>query len=908
MRKQCITIVVSGNEEILGICKEKIQSQNEWKAAVHAIDPRESNFETNVQELLVRECGGAISTVDFVVIENLSVLPEKDYVLEEARAIHKICLDTDKSMDICVAGYFLIPDTFHEADKEEEYANTYAALQGLENNVTLEEPVYDDIVLISGQDDETASRVSEMLVSFGRNGTDTFGHRELYRDWKQVKAAFLEDKSILSEGLLKSNIFPESAHSYCSMGYAAAQFSGETAISDGMANVKRHLFDKVNGRGWTRLGEKVGEELIEEQLKRLLNLEPEEDFEEYWEKFLVYPLKKCAVLEESQVELTRSQINGRDTKAYAESYNTKARVKKGIKEVCENIQKIANDIVENAEPILEQYGPGMMAELFSGNTNISLEKILHMGTERLAKVKGEKERRPAYYIVGMMSEEELRQDIAEWKADFRRALETEIRAEIADYFLAEESEWEHDILCPVREFIGKCEEMAVYLQNETGTADTAVEEEQLYRINLDENREFTDWMKEKVSGEPDKAVIKELKRRLIHGLLEQSKGKTANKKESENYISEILSGNELKRQWTLVDYFQEFEEGHTEEETVDMMQSFIRAYLPKLLSRSELTLKMDIERRRRKTWLVFPEKILNVKYNAYLRQEIFDFLEREAGQDYEIVPSENENEILCYQSSVANPLYGVSGIQKWEQCYNQRIETGKAEFNWKSYVPLALRHLERNAIYKKIDEEFFSPCIDYALKEKIIERKRFPGEEWKYLYVMNLIPDSWTNLNVSNYKVGDAEGRAQKGEAFFQYLHSMNSFSADVWQREITLPDAGVFSRAYDFSDAPEGMDIDGISISYMKRILQKNVPLFVLLRQTVKKYMRMQRDIDELRIAPAQTGKQAPEDTGMHRTEKPLQTDPPVVKKMKYCKFCGKELKTGVEKFCPKCGRQLRE
>ena len=444
----------------------------------------------------------------------------------------------------------------------------------------------------------------------------------------------------------------------------------------------------------------------------------------------------------------------------------------------------------------------------------------------------------------MMSEEELKQDIAEWKADFRRALETEIRAEIADYFLAEESEWEHDILCPVREFIGKCKEMAVYLQNETGTADTAVEEEQLYRINLDENREFTDWMKEKVSGEPDKAVIKELKRRLIHGLLEQSKGKKANKKESENYISEILSGNELKRQWTLVDYFQEFEEGHTEEETVDMMQSFIRAYLPKLLSRSELTLKMDIERQRRKTWLVFPEKILNVKYNAYLRQEIFDFLEREAGQDYEIVPSENENEILCYQSSVANPLYGVSGIQKWEQCYNQRIEAGKAEFNWKSYVPLALRHLERNTIYKKIDEEFFSPCIAYALKEKIIERKRFPGEEWKYLYVMNLIPDSWTNLNVSNYKVGDAEGRAQKGEAFFQYLHSMNSFSADIWQREITLPDAGVFSRAYDFSDAPEGMDIDGISISYMKRILQKNVPLFVLLRQTVKKYMRMQRYI----------------------------------------------------------------
>lgn len=361
----------------------------------------------------------------------------------------------------------------------------------------------------------------------------------------------------------------------------------------------------------------------------------------------------------------------------------------------------------------------------------------------------------------------------------------------------------------------------------------------------------------------------------------------------------------MDKKVTLEDCFTSFSEEHTEDEMKDMIRQFVNNCFAQLLDKSVPVLRAGGEERYRRQWILFPKKMLESGYGETLMAEMKSYLDRNGGSEYSIVGTEAQ-EIVCYQSVLAIPLYELDGLWKWEQCYNKKIET--KTLDWKHYFPLALRHLNRNTVNKKFYEEFFSPCIDYALKEKIIERKRFPGEEWKYLYVMNLIPDSWTNLNVSNYKVGDAEGRAQKGEAFFQYLHSMNSFSADVWQREITLPDAGVFSRAYDFSDAPEGMDIDGISISYMKRILQKNVPLFVLLRQTVKKYMRMQRDIDELRIAPAQTGKQAPEDTGMHRTEKPLQTDPPVVKKMKYCKFCGKELKTGVEKFCSKCGRQLRE
>lgn len=164
----------------------------------------------------------------------------------------------------------------------------------------------------------------------------------------------------------------------------------------------------------------------------------------------------------------------------------------------------------------------------------------------------------------------------------------------------------------------------------------------------------------------------------------------------------------------------------------------------------------------------------------------------------------------------------------------------------------------------------------------------------------------------------------------------MNTFSEDSWQRDIILPDSGVFSKAFDFSDVAEGMDIDSISISYMKRILQKNIPLFVLLRRTVKKYMRMQRNIDALRIAPVQTEEDisgnsdmkkltgAEQKEGLSETrqrfintleqvgteqekKKSVVPEKPEIKKMKYCKFCGAELKKGTERFCSKCGKKLR-
>lgn len=63
----------------------------------------------------------------------------------------------------------------------------------------------------------------------------------------------------------------------------------------------------------------------------------------------------------------------------------------------------------------------------------------------------------------------------------------------------------------------------------------------------------------------------------------------------------------------------------------------------------------------------------------------------------------------------------------------------------------------------------------------------------------------------------------------------MNAFSTDDWQQDIILPGSGVFSEAYDFSQATDGLDIDSISISYMKRILQK-YPTFCIAERNCAK------------------------------------------------------------------------
>lgn len=194
-----------------------------------------------------------------------------------------------------------------------------------------------------------------------------------------------------------------------------------------------------------------------------------------------------------------------------------------------------------------------------------------------------------------------------------------------------------------------------------------------------------------------------------------------------------------------------------------MIRQFVKECLAQLLKKSTPELETGAEERHRRQWVIFPEKLLESKYGEVFRTVTAAYLRNYGSGECSVVGSGSEH-ISCYQSGIALPLYEIEGLWKWEQAYNKKMET--ETMDWRHYFPLALRHLNRNGMNKKFYEDFFKPCVDYALREKIIERKSFPGEERKYLYVMNLLPDSWINFDVSNYNVGTAEEGRRREKRF----------------------------------------------------------------------------------------------------------------------------------------------
>lgn len=812
-------------------------------------------------------------SADILFVEKLGDVSEKESLITKAMGTRRICrkaCEGDAGRKFLIYGYFFLPD-YREED-EARSTNAYAALQRIEYNMMLEAPAYDDVILLSEDGRKKRGWFAEALIRLAVNGNESFEHSTLYKGWRQKKEEFLGGDQVLSGGLLKSTVLPEDSHSYSGMGYACVELKGTKR--KGLGNLESQLFSKVNGQGWLRFGEELSDASWAEQvLHQLMGLGPDEELESFWEKYLVQPLKTCSVLEDNPVKLTREQINFEDTGAYAEGFRMEEKAKQGVQEITENLQSISENFLKNAKQVLDAYGPAALELLFYGKGNekeLSISNLCRQGMEHLEKIPLRKKKRPSQHITGAFSEQQTQERITEWKHYFRLAAETEIRAQAARPFLADEGEWDRLLVNPLKEFANRCGRMAKELEQEMTAEEAKEVSEETYAPEGEIPEFLSEWLPEYTRDTLDAMQVRGLKKALVCHLVNQA--------EPNRKASDIILEAVEHKSITLADCMENFAGNHTEAEIQEKCRRFARECCDYLLGKSAPVLAMDFESVRRSLWLILPQKILDGKCGGFIREEFEKYLDAYAGGRYEIIFSSCAEGILCYQSTVGNPLYELSGISKWEQAYNRRI-AGET-LDWKHYFPLALRHLNKNEIQKKLQEGFFNPCVEYALREKLIERKLFPGEDKKYLYVMNLLPDSWTNFDVSGYRVWDGEGKAQKGEPFFAYLHDRNSFSKEIWQREILLPGAGVFSKPYDFSEAMDGLDVEGISLSYMKRILQKNLPLFVKLRRTVKKYQMIQRDIDALKMEPE--------------------------KKMKFCIYCGKALPKGTENFCPSCGRRL--
>ena len=435
-------------------------------------------------------------------------------------------------------------------------------------------------------------------------------------------------------------------------------------------------------------------------------------------------------------------------------------------------------------------------------------------------------------------------------------------------------------------------------------------------INLCNNVQAYGWIQENIRKKMMGIDLEGVKRNLVASFTENSEDWASNEEgRTRKVFDEVMARScELgiggaAIQMTATSYFNYVLEQEPQGNVANKAHELVQGIVRQLIEKSKPTFKTVPG-----SWsvidgfLFLPAELTNSKFATPIQQAFRDEFSRIGGATYSYILAD-VSDIICYQVSGANALCDLRDIGMWERCYNMQcntvsrhlcngeivtkftertkseIEEEKARkemkpvpelrltaqeeilfgtgLSWEHYPPVALRNLESNEKEKEFLHTMFDPIVDYAMKEKLIERKiNQMGNRDIYEYVVHLIPDDWNNLGVENYENIGLDGKFLKGKELFDYLKQQNKCSTKLNQKSITLSDSGIFAGPFDFSNARQcGMSSDEIekqSIVYMKRILRKNTELFLELRETLCRYYEIEKALEKREKEPKIREKEA--------------------------------------------------
>ncbi|HCS83980.1 MAG TPA: hypothetical protein DIV51_04785 [Lachnospiraceae bacterium] len=431
-------------------------------------------------------------------------------------------------------------------------------------------------------------------------------------------------------------------------------------------------------------------------------------------------------------------------------------------------------------------------------------------------------------------------------------------------------------------------------------------------VNLCNNANVYGWVKENIQRKINAIHLNDVKQNIVNSFIENTvdwvsdvEGKTR------KVFDEVMArscelgsgaGGTTAITLTATSYFDYVLEQEPQENVANKARELAQGIVRQLIEKSKPTFKTVPG-----AWsvidgfLFLPAELEYSKFATPIKQAFRDEFAKIWGFTDSCIFA-NVSDVICYQTSKANALCDLQDIGKWEDFYNssyytisrhscngeyvtkftERTKSEMEEYksrregrtvpelrltiqeeilfgtglSWEHYPPVALRNLESNEKEKEFLRTMFNPIVDYAMEEKLIERKiNQMGNRDIYEYVVHLIPDDWNNLGVENYENIGLDGKFLKGKELFDYLKQQNKCSTKLNQKSITLSDSGIFAGPFDFSNARQcGMSSDEIekqSIVYMKRILRKNTELFLELRETLCRYYEIEKALEKREKEP---------------------------------------------------------
>ena len=427
---------------------------------------------------------------------------------------------------------------------------------------------------------------------------------------------------------------------------------------------------------------------------------------------------------------------------------------------------------------------------------------------------------------------------------------------------------------------------------------------ELNGINLCSDGDVYDWVRQSVAQKVNGVNIQNVKDMLIDDFFNHTEAWISDEKgiarqQYDDLFSRACavgayaaSGNGLNL--TITDYFNEILAGVSQAEQNTVIDNHVESIMARLLvgSTPSLELQPGVETPHNKTVLL-PQSLVTGQFGAQVLASFKKYLN---GSNDHVTPSSAVDAIVCYQTSVAVALCELKDLDKWEEDYykdetNATMHLNNGErascfteltktqtdiekhmqgvekptpaenvlygtgLSWLHYPSINLRRYEGDfeRTIGTPENHFrvntFVPKVKLALSYGIIEEE-VVGHVHKFF--LNTLPESWTNLDVSDYRnVNQAARRPEYGSALFNYLVKQNPYADPNYRMQIKLTSTPFFDEGgFDFTQIANiehwtKEREDRTANEYMLRALRKNTYLYQKMEDTLYRFFAIAKQVE---------------------------------------------------------------
>ena len=752
-------------------------------------------------------------------------------------------------------------------------------------SVDIHQPLYDTPILVCASSDagnangnkvalETISETIINLLAEAKNAQANVNQEDMYlmsSFYSNQQASRTAQWALLYDDNNKERSFTrgEDIFDYCAIGVGTASIPDQIVKCYAVQKMVRTISGRSDG--FKVIGDFRGFALIplteteaKGKIKELL-IDPESIVKKIVELAQIYWPEGFANAERKQI------LDGSQDIRLKEILRIDRKTQEVIKEINSYLDKVYENFLKKAEKFLIDYGPTAFVNIYKGVT----EQSNYTGMDSLLTTYSGK--RLDDFATSFVNTTQATFDLDDakrnvkgllrgtigtavqvWHSRFLEKNKAEVIESVIEHVFNVNGVYQTKVVDQIRRFADSCDDFAfalekiMYAYEEMGypfmSHSTFVEhatQSSAVNMNIIASETGYNWAKNIVDSCAQKVDFLKMKEELIKSFI-QNPQKYTEYDTSRSSVSPRRSFDEIMAQYidygdqlSVVSYIQmQLEHGEDIDSTVGNIIDTVLVLAKPLYKQSKEISGLGSETK----YLMVPEKLFITEGG----NEIKNCFQRKCQEKgIQLFPSSITDKIVCYTFKAALPMYALSDLQRWQNAYDSAVrkmihinESGEGIYSvetglpWEDYPAIVLRDdvREENASGVLSREgqflvDVFDPVIYRAMEVGVIEEK--VNEKGEYCYIARILDGSFNSIsfNENDYLSRDNEGYMQKGEPLFDYLAKQKKRSIADITVDVKLSNQGNFCQPHANRDEAKERAM---------RILRKNVPLYISVKNTI--------------------------------------------------------------------------